>query len=226
MNFEIGQIYSRLHDIHEVYGGQRQSGISPSSEHPFIFIFSGKAGETYGYEDGWHEKEEVFLYSGEGQTGDMEFSRGNKAIRDHVVNGKRLLLFEALGKRQPVRYQGEFSCASYDYGEGPDRNGDVRKTIRFHLVPVGEDKGEIEDPLLEREHQPNLELEELRRRALEASEPSSRQNWRQAKVLQRARRQEIRAYEDTDNGLPAAAKPRNRSHMRKAPEKSGAFAGQ
>ena len=53
MIFERGQTYSRLQDIHEKYGGGRQGGISPSASHPFVFLFSGKSGETYGYEDGW-----------------------------------------------------------------------------------------------------------------------------------------------------------------------------
>ena len=34
------------------------------------------------------------LYTGEGQRGDMDFVRGNLAIRDHVANGKDLHLFE------------------------------------------------------------------------------------------------------------------------------------
>ena len=52
----------------------RQSGISPSASHPFIF--SGSTGEAYGYEDGWQQAEQTFLYSGEGQLGDMNFTRG------------------------------------------------------------------------------------------------------------------------------------------------------
>ena len=74
--FDIGQTYRRQTDIHDVYGGGRQSGISPSADHPFIFIFSGSTGEAFGYEDGWQEAEQTFLYSGEGQLGDMDFIRG------------------------------------------------------------------------------------------------------------------------------------------------------
>ena len=102
--FNVGEKYSRARDIHDQYGGTRQSGISPSGSHPFIFLFTGDSGETYGYEDGWQQDEGVFLYTGQGQVGDMEFVRGNKAIRDHIANGKQLFLFKAIGKGKPVEF--------------------------------------------------------------------------------------------------------------------------
>lgn len=42
--------------LHDQFGGNRQSGISPSAINPFIFIFSGKSGAQYGYRDGWDNK--------------------------------------------------------------------------------------------------------------------------------------------------------------------------
>ncbi|MDA1382649.1 MAG: hypothetical protein O3A22_01995 [Bacteroidetes bacterium] len=57
-----------------------------------ILIFSSDAGKLYGYKDRWTE-DDYFLYTGEGQVGDMEFKKGNLAIRDHEQNGKKLLLF-------------------------------------------------------------------------------------------------------------------------------------
>ena len=132
--FIAGKKYSRAKDIHDQYGGTRQSGISPSGSHPFIFLFTGDSGEAYGCEDGWQQDEGVFLYTGQGQVGDMEFSRGNKAIRDHISDGKQLFLFKATGKGKPVEFIGEFECASIDFAQGPDVNGDLRKTIRFNLV--------------------------------------------------------------------------------------------
>jgi 5-methylcytosine-specific restriction protein A len=70
---------------------------------PLIFLFTGESGEQYGYEDGWDDNG-VFLYTGEGQEGDMEFVRGNRAIRDHALDGKDLHLFQALGKGEGYRY--------------------------------------------------------------------------------------------------------------------------
>jgi 5-methylcytosine-specific restriction protein A len=76
--FELGQSYKRT-DLHKQYGGQRQGGISTPRRWPFLFLFTGKSGSHFGYEDNWHDG--LFLYTGEGQSGDMQFRAGNKAIR-------------------------------------------------------------------------------------------------------------------------------------------------
>ena len=109
--YEVGRTYSRRGDIHGKFGGQQQGGISTPNGLPFIFLFTGEMGEQYGYEDGWSEG--AFMYVGEGQRGDMEFVRGNKAIRDHAINGKELLLFEALKRKGDYRYVGRFDCAGW-----------------------------------------------------------------------------------------------------------------
>jgi hypothetical protein len=95
-DFEVGRTYRRR-DIHAGHGGQQQGGISTPQGRPYLLLFTG-TGEHYGYHDGW-DKNGVFLYSGEGQIGDMKFTGGNKAIRDHSKNGKDLHLFEQLGGR-------------------------------------------------------------------------------------------------------------------------------
>lgn len=89
--FILGKIYKRR-DLHESYGGQQQGGISTPSKHNFIMIFTGEQGQQYGYKDGWSE-EGLFLYTGEGQKGDMNFVRGNLAINNHIRNGKDIYLF-------------------------------------------------------------------------------------------------------------------------------------
>ena len=99
------QIYNRRIDIHSKFGGNWQSGICPSANFPYIFIFSGKSGHQHGYQDGW-DNPKVFSYTGEGQLGDMQFTKGNLALRDHLQNGKRVFLFESeRGGR--VKYQRE-----------------------------------------------------------------------------------------------------------------------
>ncbi len=95
--FIPGQVYNRRAEIHAVYGGNWQSGICPSASYPYIFIFSGKSGKQHGYEDGW-DNPNVFSYTGEGQKGDMNFTKGNLALRDHLINGKRVFLFESYSK--------------------------------------------------------------------------------------------------------------------------------
>lgn len=190
--FVVGQKYSRSKDIHDKYGGTRQSGISPSGSHPYIFLFTGDSGEAYGYEDGWQQDDGVFLYTGQGQVGDMEFSRGNKAIRDHIADNKQLFLFRAIGKGQPVEFLGEFECASIDFARGPDVNGDLRKTIRFNLVPVTpEDTDESYESL---KPVATKTFEDIRKSAFAAVAPTETKNWRMASQIRRQRRSEIREY--------------------------------
>jgi 5-methylcytosine-specific restriction protein A len=131
--FEIGRIYNRRREIHAKYGGQEQGGIATPSGKPFIFLFTAEAGADYGYKDGWN-KEGVFLYTGEGQTGDMEFVRGNRAIRDHIENGKALHLFKSLGKGKDYEYIGRFVSHSWEIRQGLDVNKQSRQTIVFNLV--------------------------------------------------------------------------------------------
>jgi len=133
MKFEQGKTYIRR-EIHEQFGGQEQGGISTPANHPIILLFTGKQGEEFGYKDGWTDAG-TFLYTGEGQQGDMEFLRGNRAIRDHVKNGKELQLFKYVG-REIVEYLGQMMLKDYEYRGAPDVNGNMRKVIVFHLIPI------------------------------------------------------------------------------------------
>lgn len=131
--FQIDQVYKRR-DLHEKYGGQQQGGISTPANHPFIFLFSSKSGKNYGYEDGWNANGH-YLYTGEGQEGDMQFVRGNKAIRDHQKDGKSLYLFEYVD-RGYVRFIGEMVCWKIHEKSGLDIKGRLRKMIVFELIPA------------------------------------------------------------------------------------------
>jgi len=90
--FVKGKSYIRR-DLHARYGGQEQTGICTPADYPIIFLFTSKQGKKYGYWDGW-TNEGVFLFFGEGRAGNMSFTRGNKAIRDHIQDGKDVFLFE------------------------------------------------------------------------------------------------------------------------------------
>ena len=110
--FEVGRTYSRRDELHRLYGGQQQGGISTPTDQPFIMLFTGESGEQYGYRDGWGESG-VFVYTGEGQTGDMVFLRGNRAIREHVQDDKVLARISqmtpfalACNLRQPLENKG------------------------------------------------------------------------------------------------------------------------
>ncbi len=130
-----GSLWKRQ-EIHDRLGGQRQGGISTPADKPYIILFSSPRGEEYGYQDGWDD-DGFFRYTGEGQTGDTEFVRGNEAIRDHAKSGKNLLLFvtESGGKR---RYVGPVAYVDHEFRQIPDKNAKKRRGIVFRLRPAGD----------------------------------------------------------------------------------------
>ena len=190
--FELGRAYKRRDEIHKVYGGQEQGGISTPAGHPLIFLFTGEAGHDYGYKDGPDENG-VFRYTGEGQVGDMEFTNGNRAIRDHVANGKDIHLFEKSYPDRLVRYLGQYVCTDWERGRGPDREGNDRELIIFHLVPLaelppganGQNDGPIDD---------DVPLDILRQRALAAASAATEGARGQSKKNYYARSSDVRAY--------------------------------
>lgn len=174
MEFELGRVYRRR-DIHDRYGGQRQGGISTSRGCPVIFLFTGATGRDHGYGyDGWQDTG-LFDYTGEGQParGDMTFTGGNRAIRDHVADGKRLLLFQQLPKhghtRGMVRFLGEMVCVDWRI-EPRDAAGNPRQVIVFTLAPAATiSPGELAPSGAPPQKAPDrlwtMQLDELRQRA-------------------------------------------------------------
>lgn len=166
-SFERGKVYNRRKDIHVHFGGQQQGGIATPAG-PFIFLFTGQQGNAYGYQDGMRP-DGSFEYTGEGQTGDMTFTRGNKAIRDHVDNGKDLLLFETLKSKGQCRYVGSFLCDGWDLRMTSDKNGGLREAIVFKLIPLEN----IEAAVPDSGPPSTASLDDLRRRALSAAGSSN-----------------------------------------------------
>lgn len=137
--FQIGRIYDRRSEINGPFGGSAQSGISPSKVADAVFLFAGPGGTAFGYEDSEKVDKDggiTFSYTGEGQVGDMEFSKGNKAILEHSKNGRALHLFRSMGKSKGQKYVGEFVYAEHNFVIGPDRNKMMRKVIVFELISV------------------------------------------------------------------------------------------
>lgn len=132
--FLRNQNYKRS-NLHDQYGGNRQSGISNCANFPFIFIFSGNTGNQYGYKDEW-ENENVFSYTGEGQLGDMSFTKGNLALKDHINNGKRVFLFKYQSSGV-VKFINEVELHEVDYFETHDINKQLRIAIRFFFKRQG-----------------------------------------------------------------------------------------
>ncbi|MEL7146055.1 MAG: HNH endonuclease [Bacteroidota bacterium] len=142
--FNEGKTYRRR-DIHDMYGGNRQSGISPSAKVPYIFIFTGSAGHQHGYKDEWLNAD-VFSYTGEGQSGDMQFTKGNLALRDHLNNGRRVFLFEYVRKGE-VRFVSELSFLDCDFFETHDTAGRIRTGIKFFFKRAAIQYHQIPDEL-------------------------------------------------------------------------------
>ena len=130
-DFPVGSHWKRS-EIHAILGGQEQGGISTPSKKPYIIIFSSPRGEEFGYEDGWNT-DGFYHYTGEGQVGNMQWVRGNRAIRDHAQDGKILLVFETVkdGRR---RFVGPMSYAGHYTKTLPDKNGNPRQGIIFKLA--------------------------------------------------------------------------------------------
>ncbi len=166
--FIPGQVYNRRKDIHAVYSGQQQGGICTPARHPFIFIFTGDNGEEFGYSDGW-TKEGIYQYTGEGQVGDMQFIKGNKAIRDHVSLGKEILLFQYVDSGI-VKFISNMICIGYHYRESKDKNKDMRQAIVFELQKVEDYKHEGAILSDESNNLNNKSLKDLRNMATNSEE--------------------------------------------------------
>ncbi len=140
--FQIGEIYNRKLDLHSKYGGQQQGGISTPANHSYVFLFTGDSGEKYGYKDEFRS-DGIFWYTGEGQIGDMEMTKGNLAIYEHERRNKKLLLFEYV-KIAHVRFLGEALYISYHIEDRLDVNDKIRKVFIFHLALIEKNTTEEE----------------------------------------------------------------------------------
>ncbi len=139
LEFVAGRIYRRR-ELHDQYGGSYQSGISASRRAPVIFIFTtetGVAEDLHGYHDSW-VTDDTFHYSGEGQKGDMTFTKGNLAIRAHHDDGRSIHLFERpQGQKGVVRYIGQMEYIDHRMVDGArDGVGNPRRAIQFVLRRV------------------------------------------------------------------------------------------
>jgi len=194
-SFVVGRVYDRWPDINVPYGGSRQSGISASGLAPAIFLFSGDSGEQYGYRDAF-DANGVFSYTGEGQVGDMQLTKGNLSIANHARDGRALHVFQSLGKGMGQKYVGEFTYVDHSFQRGPDREGNDRQIIVFHLIPVGSETFDLsreevdEIPL----SAPSLDLTEARRRALSAFGANEGNGGKEAKKKLYVRSKAVRDY--------------------------------
>ncbi len=138
----VGQEIKRT-ELHDKYGGGRFGGIEPSAKTPNVLLFTSAYGSEFGYNFDEELEDGSFLYTGDGQVGPQDpDSGGNKAILEHRKKGRSLRLFEEASKKTFVRYLGEFELGNQEpeYRVAPDREGNERTVLVFHLSPVGETK--------------------------------------------------------------------------------------
>ena len=131
MQLKFGEIYKRK-ELHDHFGGNRQSGISAPAKFPVIFLINSSGGDENGYEDGWMEDKKTYLYSGEGRYNDQKLTRGNLQICEHVQRGKRLYLFEETTDTY-IKLIGEFYFIDYIESQGLDFNKQNRLIYQFIL---------------------------------------------------------------------------------------------
>ncbi|MGR3938491.1 restriction endonuclease [Streptomyces sp. BRA346] len=103
-----------------------------------LLFTNPKRGHKVGYFDGWG-KDGCYHYTGEGQKGDQQMVRGNRAILQHVHDGRALRLFDAVASGV-YAYLGEFTLADppWYYRDALDANDESRSVIMFRLKPVGQ----------------------------------------------------------------------------------------
>ena len=209
LKFEHGEIYNRRQDIHAVYGGQQQGGISTPKKYPAVFIFTGDSGEQHGYKDKF-KPDGTYWYTGEGQRGDMKMLRGNRSIRDHQKEGKIIYLFESVD-RGLVHFVGEASYLGHHHEERPDSEGNLRQAIVFELDVVSE--GAVMDVELSTAPKPErslkalwkLPIDELEARA--KAKPGESIQPKERRVLTRQRSEAVKVFvQRRANGLCEACK--------------------
>ena len=189
-DYKIGENYDRRIDIHSKYKGNQQAGISTSEKSPFVFLFTGDAGEKFGYSDNWEDG--IFHYTGAGRRGDMIFDHYNKPVRDHIHDGRDLLLFKMLGKGKPCQFLGQFVCTGYNIEQIPDENGNMRNGIIFQLRNVDE---EVElDSFTYADIIKKSSLLELREKAYAAVSSAKKTSTSEGKRIYLERNVNIKAY--------------------------------
>lgn len=183
--FTVGQVYKRAVDIHQQLGGNARAGIITLPKHPLIIPVTGSRDGNHPYRDKW-TADGVFEYYGQGNVGDMKMQGGNLAIRDHIQNGKDLLLFQYAGAGGMVKHLGQFACEAFHFTRGLDINGEDRECIVFELRPIEATFVEIsgEDSFVDIETRPSMS--QMREKAINAAKTKPRESNRSVTLYERS----------------------------------------
>jgi hypothetical protein len=100
----------------------------------------------HGYIYDGQRKDGLFHYTGEGQRGDQRMVQGNRAVRDHKVEGRELHLFDA--SSGAATYVGEFEYVDHYTADAPETNeGEIRSVIVFRLQAISGEMRSTVSPL-------------------------------------------------------------------------------
>lgn len=133
----VGAVYKRS-QLHSRFGGNRNAGIVPSTKEPVILLFHTDEAIQQFYSDGF-DGDGVYWYCGEGTRGDVSWTSGNRAIRDHAANGMELFLFERVRRTGGFwRFSFALQYVCYTQEKRKDKAGASRIAIVFGLVPLPE----------------------------------------------------------------------------------------
>jgi 5-methylcytosine-specific restriction protein A len=130
MKLIIGQSYLKL-DIHNAYGGNPRAGICPTAAGVVLVFSDPPSGTRFGYDQNDEVVQGVYRYTGEGQTGDQQLVRGNKAL----LTDKKLLLFARQDAKSWV-FVGEVAldAVPFEITSTLDKSGNLRKVFVFRFI--------------------------------------------------------------------------------------------
>ncbi|MGW8379214.1 hypothetical protein [Streptomyces sp. ODS28] len=144
-----GMITTRT-EVKKLLGGAIQGGIQTPANGETVLVYSDPSqGVKYGYTfDGQVDDDEygpLFLYTGEGASGDQKMTSGNKAILESTADERAVLLFVSVGKKGAVkggmrqRFVGRAvvdPVLPYVERHAPGSDGVMRRVFVFRFRPA------------------------------------------------------------------------------------------
>jgi len=131
----LGAVYKRS-QLHNRFGGNRNAGIVPSKKEPAILLFHTDEPVQQFYRDGF-DGNGIYWYCGEGTKGEMSWTSGNRAVREHGNNGSDLLFFQRIQRKGGFwRFSFVLQYVCYKEEKRKDKVGVSRTAIVFGLVPL------------------------------------------------------------------------------------------